>query len=287
MHPASRDSYVWERILEILNTRKLGGFALAGFLTLSLAFAACSGNDSESDDNNGDEPTATTEAATTPTSGADDGNDTPTPGGDEDPTNEPSDDNGDDGDSPLDRIREAAEGEEPQTYRLVYDMTAEDMTIRLTIASKPPLRMIKLEDKSTETDDVLVVIVDEESNYFCTSEGDSGQCIQSAGQEGPFGSLDEFLVIDASRELEELAAEDDVELERIGDRTVAGQDAECYAYQSAEGDGELCIGKDSNIVLAIDAIGPEGDPVRMEVVEYSDSPEDAEFEPPYPVIDFG
>lgn len=274
-------------MLNILNPSRLTALALASLLSLSLVFAACSSSDGDSDDNGADEPTNTTETDATqePGDGGDDGEE-PTPADDEEPTEEPTDD-GDDAESPLDRIREAAEGEEPQTYKLVYDMTAEDMTIRLTIASKPPLRMIKLEDQSTETDDVLTVIVDEDSNYFCTSEGDSGQCIESAGQEGPFGSLDEFLVIDANRELEELAAEDGVELERIDDRTVAGQDAECYAYQSADGDGELCIGKESNIVLAIDAIGPEGDPVRMEVVEYSESPDDADFEPPYPVIDFG
>ncbi len=277
--------------MEILNARRFGALALAALLSLSLVFAACSSSDDNAGDNGGDQPAATNEPEATPTSNDDDGNgddgEDPTPADEDEPTEEPGDDNGDDEESPLDRLREAAEGETPENYRLVYEMTAEDMMIRLTVAAKPPLRMIKLEDQSTETDDVLVVIVDGESNYFCSSEGDAGQCIKSAGQEGPFGSLDEFLVIDAGREIEELAAEDDVELQRIGDRTVAGQDAECYEYQSPDGEGELCIGKESNVVLVIDAIGPEGDPVHMEVVDYSDSPADSEFEPPYPIVDFG
>lgn len=275
--------------MDIWNGKRIGALAVSGLLSLSLLFAACGSNDdddSTNDDEDSSTPSATTAPANTPTaspSNDNDGDATPDDGNGDDDDNDDNDDEG----SPLDRLREAAQAGNPTTYRLVYEMVMEDQTVTLTMAARPPDRMIKITDSSGGTDDVLVIIEDGESSFFCSSGDGGGQCIKSAGETSPFGSLDDFLVVDAGREIQQLAEETGVTVERTGDRTIAGDAAECYRYTSEDGDGDLCISKARNIVLLIDAISPEGDVVRMEVVDYSDSPSDADFEPPYPVIDFG
>lgn len=266
----------------MFDTRAAGTFAIGGLLSLSVLFAGCSGSD-DNDVNGGDDAaTATTSSNGTPASATGtateaSGAETPTPT-----------ETGSGNASPLDRLREAAAGDAPRTLRVVYEVTMDDdEVVRLTFANRPPHQKVQVETVSGSSNESLTLIVDGESSYFCTSEAGAGQCIRTAGAQSPFGSIEDFLILDARRELWDLAEEEGVTIRQIADRTIAGEPAECFAYTSEDGDGEACISKQRNIVLVIDSVEADGSRVRMEVVDFSESPSDADFEPPYPIIDFG
>jgi hypothetical protein len=73
---------------------------------------------------------------------------------------------------------------------------------------------------------------------------------------------------------------------RIDGRTIAGVDAECVEFESADGtEGTACYAE-GGIPLLIEATTTDG-PLRMEATSFSTEVSDADFEPPFPVLSIG
>ena len=73
---------------------------------------------------------------------------------------------------------------------------------------------------------------------------------------------------------------------RIDGRTIAGVDAECVEFESADGaQGTACYAE-GGIPLLIDATTTDG-PFRMEATSFSTDVSDADFEAPFPVLSIG
>lgn len=73
---------------------------------------------------------------------------------------------------------------------------------------------------------------------------------------------------------------------RVDGRTIAGVDAECVEFESADGaEGTACYAE-GGIPLLIDATTTDG-PFRMEATRFSTDVSDADFEAPFPVLSIG
>lgn len=200
-----------------------------------------------------------------------------------------------DGLDPLTSLRERASAFENEAVRIVYRIEGESPTEggpfsgTLDFAQKPPKARfaIQMEADPEELDGLpgeFVMIVDEDAAYFCGE----GECLKFAGQsEQANGPMDLVADLSVGDIVEEIAAQDeDIAVRRVDDRTIAGHPSECYEVESAiQGSGIICVTKEHNIFSYLEGEF-EGERVKFELVEFSQSVPDDLFEPPFPVTEF-
>lgn len=241
---------------------------------IAIAAASCGGGDDDDDDDNGDddaETTATADATTPGGNGSTTVTETATPGS---------------AGSPLDRLREASEGQ-PETYLATYQITGGGMDASFTIAAKPPRSLFAIEGTSDGEATNFVIIQDADYNYICSEESGAGQCIQTAASDDSMlAGLGDLLSFNATDELVRIAEDEGLELNEADGRTINGQDADCYEFSGADGDGIACVGEDSDRLLYLEAT-EEGEKFTYELTEYTEDVDDEEFEPPFPVVSIG
>jgi len=125
------------------------------------------------------------------------------------------------------------------------------------------------------------------SSYICADAGGQGQCIESPGTQIPVPFLSSFIDPDA---YESFIAGSfaGLDIDR-SDRTIAGQDAQCYSASGVvggeEGQSEFCFSSDG-VPLRISG-GGGGSEFTMEATAVEEAVSDADFELPYDVIDLG
>lgn len=246
---------------------------------LSLALVAC-GND---DDSNGDEtpsggdPTATTEP--------DEGN------GDETPTEASGadDEDGDDegnGASGLDAIREAAGTVEERPISLTYEMEYPGGSASITINSDPPRHSMGVRGDLGEGESQFLTIFDGTDSFLCTQDQGMEQCLRFEGDGETPSPAQQLFLFDPDEILGQIADTEGVDVRKLDNRTIAGEDAQCFELKDDTNDQTICVGTETNIALLIEGT-VDGEQMRIEATEVSLEPDESAFEPPYPVTDLG
>ncbi len=259
---------------------------LLALVTTAVLLVACGGDD----DSDSRTPAAADEAATE-ASGQDEGST-------EDGTSDAGDSEASEEEGGLDSLtslRERASAFENETVRVAYRIEGESpdasgtFTGTLDFAQKPPKARfaISMEASEEELDGLpgeFIFIITEDTAYWCGE----GECLKFTGGEAEEDiPLDIVDTLNVGNIVEEIAAQDDdVSIRKVGDRTVAGQRSDCYEVESpTQGSGTICVTKEHNIFSYLEGEF-EGERVKFELVEFSQSVPDDLFEPPYPVTEF-
>ncbi len=228
----------------------------------SILLFACGGDD---DDNNDNGPTATTSS--------DGANETP----------EATDDQGASGNS-GDELRDLAAGLAEHEAKIAYDFSSSaggtSSSGSFTLYWKPPdtWRVDIDMDGSQST-----LISREGKSYICSSDGGTGQCIES-----PVAAPLPFLGLFTNPS--SLADLVDTELGGIdfdkSSEQIAGQDATCYSasgsVQGQAGSAEYCF-NDDGLLLRLDG-GSAGATFTLEATNVEGSVADADLELPYDIL---
>ncbi len=259
------------------------GMMLAALL--ATAFAAC-GNDDDNGDAPDDLPGDDAAANGDDVNGVDDsiddaaddeGIDDEFANGDDEPVN------GDDAAS----LEDALESQEQQTFSITYEIESNGDLITMTIHNDPPRSAMSMQGQFEGMEmSEFTTINDGEDTYVCTADEGEPMCMRMEGMGADMFGDEDLFFLDQDEFLRDIAGEDDTVVSPTSSRTIAGQDADCFDVSDGTGDGTVCISQSHGVVLLVEGTF-EGETIRMEVTDFSDTPDPDAFEPPYPVMDFG
>jgi len=240
------------------------GIVLVAALALLVALLAACGSDS------GDGKTP--KAGETPASG-----ETPTDGGD----GGGDGNGGDSGLSDLERLASEASGD--FTGKITYEITTESSgqtTVQeWTLAQRPPDSRFEIVSNEGGEESRTIVIQTAEKSYVCTSAGGSEVCFVSDQTDQYTGLFDP--IFDAPQSIVQ-----DIDTLGLGDqseRDIAGLHANCFSYSLAGAESETCF-SDEGLMLYLHT-GSAGSSFTYEAKSASTDVSDADFEPPYEVVE--
>jgi hypothetical protein len=169
------------------------------------------------------------------------------------------------------------------TYQFISDAGGEVAKGEWVLVQRPP--DTRLEKSFVQNGEQIhtVDIISEES-YICFSGGGQESCLASTAEEAEVGTVAFGFFFDIPRELAEGAA--DVNLIDRSERSIAGLDSTCFTVRSdisGLGEGEVCFSKDGLLLFLHSETN--GDGVTFEATSVSTDVTDADFEPPFEVID--
>ncbi len=235
---------------------------IAALTALALTAAACGGSD---DDDSGDGANGDDATASASVDGGDDGDEaTATPDETEDATSV---------------FRGLAEEYGQIAAKVTYESTSGGTTTTMTIYSKSPNSRIDTVDGDGN---VTTIITTRDTSYLCSAN----QCIETEAT-GSFAGLltglfDANAIVDAAANVAGLDTFDE---------EIAGEDASCFStsgsFLAGQGAGEAtwCFASDGLLLRgSFSAAGAES---SIEATEVSRDVTDADFEPPFDVIDVG
>jgi len=244
--------------------------ALALALTLLLA-AACG---------DGDEEGAAGEKSPTPTAAG-----SPAAGKTPSPTNTAA------GKTPTagvsQELKDLTQKWASKSAKVTYEFSTTTETGSMTLYWRLPDYRI---DMNFRDQGEMTVLVAGGTSYFCVSGDGEGRCMageqQSQGEEGlPFlGEFTDPEKFDAA--IAEMVTGLDIDRSTTN---IAGEKATCYSasgsIEGQEGEVEWCFSSDGLLLRSVSsAAGTDGGEFRLEATEIG-KVSDADFEPPYPVIE--
>jgi hypothetical protein len=243
----------------------LRGFAvlLAVALLFALLAAACDGDGDE-----GERP----EAAETPEVG-----ETPEADGD-----------GADGEGLADLEALAAEAAGGVTAKVTYryrsEVDGEVTEGEWVLVQRPPDSRFEMSGTEDGQEFRTIIINAGGKTYLCTSVAGEESCLatETEATEAQTALLDPLFNI--PQELAEDA--EDIDLGETSQRTIAGVDATCFTVIGGIidlGQGEVCF-SEGGILLLLQGES-DGDSFSFEATSVSTDVTDADFEPPYPIIE--
>jgi hypothetical protein len=244
----------------------LRGFAvlLAVALLFALLAAACDGDGDE-----GERP----EAAETPAEG-------------ETPEEGQTPAAGDEGLEVLEALAgEAAEGVTAKvTYRYRSEVAGEVTEGEWVLVQRPPDSRFEMSGTQEGEEFRTIIIYAGGKSYLCTSVAGEESCLATEieATEAQTALLDPLF--DIPQELAEEA--EDIDLVETSERSIAGVDATCFTVSGALpdlGEGEVCF-SDEGILLLLQGES-DGDSFSFEATSVSTNVTDADFEPPYEIIE--
>ena len=202
-------------------------------------------------------------------------------GGDE------GDGSGDGGLADLEALASVAAGEVTAkvTYEFTSEADGEAIKVEWVLVQRPPDS--RFEFASTEEGEEFrtIIINAGGESYLCTSAGGFETCLATdiGETEAQTAVLDPLFNVP-----EGLAAAGDVDLLDTSERSIAGLDATCFTVSSdisGLGEGEVCFSEDGLLLFL--RSGTNGDGVTFEATSVSTDVTDADFEPPFDVVDLG
>lgn len=173
------------------------------------------------------------------------------------------------------------------TYRLVYQIKASDAEAgeidgTLTVAARPPQQRAGISGKIGGDQGSFIVIQDGAGGFMCIEGQGDSTCLrtQSNGQSPiPVPSVLSFEKI-----LQRIAQAPGGNVREVAGQTVAGRPGRCFEVRTSDGSGLVCVQESEALVLLVDGqFG--GTRVNLQLREYTTSPGDAEFAPPFPVVE--
>jgi hypothetical protein len=248
----------------------LRGFAalLAVALLSALLAAACNGD--------GDDKT--------PAAGE-------TPAANETPTADSGDDgNGDGGSggglSELEALAAEASGDitAKVTYKVTTDVDGVSTVQEWVLAQRPPDFRFEIAYEDGGEEFRTIIISAGGKNYMCTSTLGEETCLATEADEAQEGAALLDLLSDIPQELTEDA--EDADLVDTSHRTIAGVDAACFTVRnglSDLGEGEICFSDEGLLLYMRSEV--DGATSLFEATSVSTDVTDADFEPPYDILE--
>jgi hypothetical protein len=210
-----------------------------------------------------------------------------TPTSDETPTASETPDNGGDGGGgdgglqDLERLASEAAGD--FTGKITYGITTEaggqTTEQEWTLAQRLPDSRFEIVSNEGGQESRTIVIQTAEKSYVCTSAGGSEVCLATEQTDQYTGLFDP--IFDAPKSIVQ-----DIDTLGLGDqseRDIAGVHANCFSYSLAGAESETCF-SDEGLMLYLHT-GSAGSSFTYEAKSASTDVSDADFEPPYEIID--
>ncbi len=266
-----------------------------GLILATLLVAAACGGDRDDEADSTPSPQATSPSQATPTGGS--GDETPsggempggeTPGGETPGGGTP----GTDASSELLSLgQQWANSSAKVTYGLGIAQGGETQQGEMTLTWQPPNWRIDMSGDLTSGAGALTMITVDGDVHLCTQ----GQCLSLSG--GPFDQVAPIPFADFFTDPDALVdqflgdAPPGFDIDR-STRTIAGEEALCFTVsgtvEGETGESDVCFAQDGLMLLmAVSFSGPEGSvDFRFEATEVDRNVTSADFEPPYPVIEF-
>ncbi len=171
------------------------------------------------------------------------------------------------------------------TYRFTSEAGGEVVEGEWVLVQRPPDSRFEFVSTVGGEEIRTIIISAGGESYLCSSIGGEGTCLTAdiGDTEAQTAVLDPLFDVP-----EELAAAGDVGLVDRSERSIAGVDASCFTVRSdisGLGEGEVCFSEDGLLLLL--RSGSNGDSFTFEATSVSTDVTDADFEPPFDVIDLG
>ena len=231
---------------------------LTAMAAIALSLAACGGDDEKTSDDSDNEPTATSDSGNNNAS----------------PTEEA-------GDDPAGLFRSRAGDHETVSGKVAYTLSSTGGgASSMTLYSKGDKSRI---DLTGDDGSVTIIIETADTSYVCSAD----QCIESSSLGA--GLVDAFSgLFDASAISEAAAGVAGVDIDTF-EEDIAGLDAQCFTISSGsvagqgEGEATWCFADDGLLLRATFSGG--GQESSLEATEVFRDLSDADFEPPYEVVE--
>ena len=187
----------------------------------------------------------------------------------------------------LEALASEAAGE--VTAKVTYQFTSEEggevIEGEWVLVQRPPDS--RFEFTSTEGGEEFrtIIISAGGETYVCSSSGE-GTCLATDIGEATAQATALAPIFDVPRDLAEEAG--DVDIVDKSQRSIAGLDATCFTVRSeisGLGEGEVCFSEEGLLLLLRGET--DGDSFTFEATSVSTDVTDADFEPPFRVIDLG
>jgi hypothetical protein len=167
------------------------------------------------------------------------------------------------------------------TYKYSTEAGGQSTEQEWTYVQKPPNRRFEVLSNEGGQESRTIVISTAEKSYICTSAGGSESCLASEQTEGyttAFAPL-----FDVPRDI--AAGIDVLGLADHSERDIAGMHANCYSvdFAAAAGGNDVCF-SDEGLLLYLHGEAA-GSSFTFEAKSASTDVSDADFEPPYEVLE--
>ncbi len=170
------------------------------------------------------------------------------------------------------------------TYRYRSEVNGEVTEGEWVLVQRPPDSRFEISGTEDGEESRTIIISAGGKTYLCTSVAGEENCLAAETEvtEAETALLDPLF--DIPQELAEDA--EDIDLGETSQRSIAGVDATCFTVTSGVvelGQGEVCFSDEGVLLLVQGESG--GDSFSFEATSVSTDVTDADFEPPYPIIE--
>lgn len=180
---------------------------------------------------------------------------------------------------------EAAEGVTAKvTYSVTTEADGDTFEGEWVLVQRPPDSRIEIASTEGGEESRVVIINAGGDSYLCTAGGGEETCLAAGSAETEAGAAALDPLFDAPREIAEDVA--DVGLVETSQENIAGVDATCFTLSSglaSLGEGEICF-SDEGLLLRLQS-DVAGTTSVMEATSVDMNVTDADFEPPYDVLE--
>ncbi len=208
-----------------------------------------------------------------------------TPAADETPTADDDEDEDDDGDgdeglSDLEALAAEAEGVTAKvTYKVTMDVAGVSTEQEWVLVQRPPDSRFEIAGEEGGAEFRTIIITTGGKSYLCTAAAGQKMCLASEADEADAGAAPLFdLLSDIPQELGEGVD--------TSQRKIAGVDAACFTASGALtdiGEGEVCFSDEGLLLYLRSEV--DGASSEFEATSVSTDVTDADFEPPYDIIE--
>ena len=178
-------------------------------------------------------------------------------------------------------------------YRVTYETTITDAkgaapSGTMTMAHKGTKSLIVIDGAVFGEDPKsgkITIIDDGTSTFMCTEQGEK-TCLKSKSIGAASNPLLGLATAFSAENLVSRFSKDGTSVKSVAGQTIAGRSAKCYEATGPTGKGTICLDSKNGMLLLIDGSDTKNGKTTKEVFkakEATDSPSDADFNPPYPV----
>ncbi len=176
-------------------------------------------------------------------------------------------------------------------YHVSYDSTITDASGSpssgsITMSHKGNKSLMAIDGTFGGSPQKVIIIDDGTSTFVCTDQGGQKTCLKTKSggtAPNPFLGLTNAFKADT---LVSAFSKDGWDVKSIAGQKIAGRDAKCYSAKGPDGSGTVCLDSQNGMLLLLDGtntVNGKEQKTNFKAKEATDSPPDADFNPPYPV----
>lgn len=179
-------------------------------------------------------------------------------------------------------------------YRVTYETMITDAkgaapSGTMTMAHKGTKSLIVIDGAVFDEDakaGTITIIDDGTSIFMCSTEQGQKTCLKSKSTGAALNPLLGLATTFSAENLVSRFSKDGTSVKSVAGQTIAGRSAKCYEATGPTGKGTICLDSKNGMLLLIDGSDTKDGKTTKTVFkakEATDSPSDADFNPPYPV----